>query len=216
MHEMKQQTARSISLGGMLCIASAFAMALGSVTHAQASPIPYVIDNNGGLIEPFQLQQVAVSGNFDYDPATKSFTNFDVTFTTALAFGGKYTEESEPSLLLKFGTWDINFFGTSASGDFYAIALFLSDQLGEAASYKIPYVSTFGSPDYTLLPANGMNPPAITRLTVGETETAAVPEPSTWVFVLTGVALLLLSLLRRGQEKIRAVMKDTKHAYSAA
>jgi hypothetical protein len=86
MHKMKQQTARSISIGGMLWIAGALAMALGSVTHAQASPLHYVIDNNGGLINPFQEQQVAVSGNFDYDPATRSFTNFDVTFSTALAF----------------------------------------------------------------------------------------------------------------------------------
>jgi hypothetical protein len=200
MHEMKQQTARSISIGGMLWIAGALAMALGSVTHAQASPIHYVIDNNGGLINPFQQQQVAVSGNFDYDPAAGSFTNFDVTFSTVLEFGGKYTEEGEPTLLLKDGTWDINFFGTNASGDFYAIALFVSDQLGDAASYKIPYVSAFGSPDYTLLPANGMNPPAITRLTVGETETAAaVPEPSTWVFALTSGSLMILGLLWRGK-----------------
>jgi hypothetical protein len=194
---MKEQTACSISLRGVFCVASILAIATGTGTPARASTIQYTINNNAGLTAPLQNESVEIDGQFDYDSVTKGITNFGVKLTTHLEFSGTYTEVSSPVLVAGLGQPKITFGGEGDNGVFYTIDLFLND-FGSDTPSDIRFVEarSFTNHGYILLPMDAQHRPTITGIALVGRE-AAVPEPSTGMFALTGGVLTLFSLLRR-------------------
>lgn len=186
---MKQRTARSFSLRGILWLAGMLAIATGTGRPAQAGAIRYNIFSNGGMVAPFGNTPVSIAGHFNYDPATNGIDHFDVTFTTTLGFGGTSTDGSSPVLLFSLGQPRITFEGPNG----YAIDLFLND-FGGLNTYDIRFIDARDTPDtgYTLLPADAQNRPIVTILTGSE---APVPEPAT--FGLASAFFLLLVCSRR-------------------
>jgi hypothetical protein len=160
------------------------------------------------MIAPFQNELVSITGQFNYDTATGGVGNFGVILTTQLEFSGTYTEAGFVAIVPGLGQPKMVFGGTGDNGIFYAIDLFLNGpdprKLGDEV-YDISFVdaggSAAGGPNYTLLPADAMHRPTITALVGSE---APVPEPATWMFALTGGALVLLRLLPRARAKIQA------------
>ena len=84
------------------------------------------------------------------------------------------------------------------------INLYLND-FGAGPAYDIRFIAVHGDAQYTLLPLDAEHRPTITT---GLGAGSPVPEPSTRVFALTGLALALISLQwRRGWAKIRGVSR---------
>jgi hypothetical protein len=191
---METQTIRSLSRRCILSIAGMVGMAIGTEEAVEASTIDYAINNNAGMIAPFENEPVSIAGHFNYDTATKSIENFNVTFTTTLEFRGTYTDDDSPLLIPGLGQIKIIFDGNSDSGVSYAIDVFLNDFGGEGA-YDIRFIDAHGSPNFTLLPVDAQHRPTITALVAAE---APVPEPSTCAFALIGGALILVTLVWRG------------------
>ncbi len=179
------------------------ALTTGAGRPAQAGPIDFQVNNNAGLREPFSWDPVSITGHFSYDLATREFSNFQVTLTTALAFSGTYKDIGTLGLVTSLGQPTI-IFGGPGDQQKFAINLYLND-FGAGPAYDIRFIAVFGDAEYTLLPLDAEHRPTITT---GLGAGSPVPEPSTRVFALTGVALVLISLQwRRGWAKIRGVSR---------
>ncbi len=200
---MKQKLACSRSLRVVFWTAGILALATGAGRPAQASPIDYQVNNNAGLTEPFSGDPVSITGQFTYDPVTGGFSNYQVILTTALAFSGTYNYIGSLALESTLGQPTIIFGGPGDQVPSFLINLYLND-FGAGPAYDIRFIAVF-SADYTLLPLDAEHRPTITT---GLGAGSPVPEPSTRVFALTGVALVLISLQwQRGWAEIRGVSR---------
>ncbi len=193
----------SRSLGVVFWTTAILALTIGTGRPAQASPIRYQVNNNAGLTEPFSGDPVAITGQFSYDPATRGFSNYQVILTTPLAFSGTYNYIGTIGLESTLGQPTLIFGGPGEQPSF-VINLYLND-FGAGPAYDIRFATVHGDAQYTLLPLDANHRPT---LTTGVGAGSPVPEPSTRVFALTGLALVLISLQwRRGWAQIRGVSR---------
>jgi hypothetical protein len=77
---MKQRNARSTRMRAVLGGLALAAIAAAVPAPAHATPIDYVLVQNGGL----QNSDISVSGGFTYDSATGDVTNLEITFDNGL------------------------------------------------------------------------------------------------------------------------------------
>jgi hypothetical protein len=98
LHEMKQQTARSISFGRILWTACILAIVTVTGKPAQANTVNYVIHDNSDLYDTGAPAPLSVTGKFSFDTATTTISNFTLKLTGDSAIEGTYTDTSNPQL----------------------------------------------------------------------------------------------------------------------
>ena len=185
---MKQQTARPISLGGILWLVGMLAIATGTGKVAHAATINYIIENHGGLYDFGAPGPLSVTGKFSFDTATTALSTFQLTFKADFngysALAGTYTNTSNPYVNYAGGQPQIIFQGPDFGGRLVGIVLNLSD-FGDFGPYEILGGSRYVSGDtFALLPQDGQNPPTIVETVTGPT----VREPSSWAMSLLALA----------------------------